>query len=382
MKKLYVLSICLTVLLAVICVCAIGEEKTDNTPIVHQPATEIPAVDSLMLAAIQAGQIPGGVVCVADKDTVLYLRAYGNRRVFPDTLPMTTNTVFDLASLSKPIATAMCVFALVSEGKLGHEDYVCDYLPQIKDSFNITHLLTHTSGMPAYLNVAHLQKRYGRTDAEVLIDSISKCPRIAQPGRVCRYSCLNYILLQQVVQAIEGKPLSEVAKEKVFNPIGMTSTCYNPDSLMLNIVAPTEYIHDSVLLCGVVHDPLARVMGGVSGNAGVFSCAEDLARLGMFLLENKNNEYIHTMTTMPDSLMFSGRTLGWGHNDSITSYTGKLFGPNTYCHTGFTGTSMIIDPDEELCLIILTNRVHPKAHGNINPLRGAVADAVMEYFRQ
>jgi CubicO group peptidase (beta-lactamase class C family) len=119
---------------------------------------------------------------------------------------------------------------------------------------------------------------------------------------------------------------------------------------------------------------------GNSGNAGVFSCAEDLALLGQYLLQNKNDKYIKEMTSMPDSLSFSGRTLGWGHNDSITSYTGTLFGPNTYCHTGYTGTSMIVDPDEELCLIILTNRVHPKDKGNLNPLRGAVADAVYRRF--
>ena len=348
---------------------------------VHEAVSCMPEIDSLMLSAVDSGLIPGGVVCVADCDTVLYLKAYGNRQVFPDTLPMTEETLFDLASLSKPTSTAMTVFSLVADGKLSLDEYVSKYVPQIKDSFNITHLLTHTSGLPPYLNVKRLVEHYGEATPEALLDSISKCPRIARPGEKVRYSCLNFILLQHVIQNIEGKSLAEVARERVFMPLGMKHTTYMPDSAWLPMVAPTEYIPvpdaDSVLLHGVVHDPLARVLNhGNSGNAGVFSCAEDLARLGQFLLKNKKNRYVAQMTSMPDSLAFSGRTLGWGHNDSLTSYTGNLFGPQTYCHTGYTGTSMIVDPEAELCLIILTNRVHPKDKGNLNPLRGAVADAV------
>ncbi|MBR1809894.1 MAG: beta-lactamase family protein [Paludibacteraceae bacterium] len=351
----------------------------------HEPSGVLSEVDSLMNDAVASGLIPGGVVCVTDRETILYLHAYGNRQVFPDTLPMTTETVFDLASLSKPTSTAMTIFSLVADGKLAIDDYVSKYVPQITDSFNITHLLTHTSGLPPYLNVRRLAEHYGETTPEVLLDSICKCPRIARPGEKCRYSCLNFILLQHVIQNIEGKPLYEVANERIFAPLGMNHTTYLPDSTFLPLVAPTEYIPvpdaDSLLLHGEVHDPLARVMNhGNSGNAGVFSCAEDLARLGMFLLKNKKNKYVHQMTSMPDSLAFSGRTLGWGHNDSITSYTGTLFGPETYCHTGYTGTSMITDPDAELCLIILTNRVHPHDKGNLNPLRGKVADAVFRIW--
>lgn len=347
----------------------------------HQPVADIVSVDSLMNEAVASGLIPGGVVCVTDAEHTLFLKAYGNRQVFPDTLPMTTETVFDLASLSKPVSTAMCVFSLVADGKLGLEDYVSKYVPQCTDSFNITHLLTHTSGLPPYLNVKHLQAHYGEATPQALLDSICRCPRIASPGQKCRYSCLNFIMLQHVVQNIEGKPLCQVAEQRVFAPLQMTHTCYMPDSAMLPLVAPTEFTPDSVLLHGQVHDPLARVMNhGNSGNAGVFSCAEDLAKLARFLLDNKDDRYIRTLTSMPDSLAFSGRTLGWGHNDSITSYTGSLFGPDTYCHTGYTGTSMIVDPDAELALIILTNRVHPCDKGNLNPLRAAVADAVMRQF--
>ena len=354
--------------------------------ICHRPLADVSSIDSLMNDAVAQRLIPGGVVCVTDADTVLFLRAYGNRQVFPDTLQMSVNTVFDLASLSKPTSTAMCVFSLVSEGRLGLQDLASKYIPQLTDSFNITHLLTHTSGLPPYLNVKRLCEHYGEPTPEALLDSISKCPRLSMPGEKCRYSCLNFILLQHVVQNICGKPLCEVARERVFEPLLMAHTSYMPDSTLLPLIAPTEYIPvpdaDSLLLYGVVHDPLARVMNhGNSGNAGVFSCAEDLARLGQFLLRNKNNTYVHEMTSMPDSLAFSGRTLGWGHNDSITSYTGSLFGPDTYCHTGYTGTSMIVDPDEELCLIILTNRVHPYDKGNLNPLRGALADVVFSVFR-
>lgn len=384
MNRRIVILLCVFVIGIAGCMLAVYGERplvVDCEYYAHQPAVVIPSVDSLMLSAIREGVIPGGVVCVTDKDRVLYLKAYGNRQVFPDTLPMTPNTIFDIASLSKPTSTAMCIFSLVADGKLSLDDYVSDYIPQIKDSFNITHLLTHTSGLPSYLNIKHIEKRYGVVNAQVLLDTICRCPRYASAGQSYRYSCLNFILLQHVIENIENAPLSEVAHRRIFVPLGMTHTCYQPDSSMLPLVAPTELMNNSVLLHGQVHDPLARICnGGISGNAGVFSCAEDLARLGRFLLANKNNQYVHTMTTVPDSLAFANRTLGWKHRDSILSCAGTLFGPNTYCHTGYTGTSMVVDPDEELCLIILTNRVHPKDKGNLNPLRLAVADAVTNQF--
>lgn len=347
------------------------------------------AIDSLLTEAIISGVINGGVVCVASADSILFLRAYGNKQVYPDTLPMNTNTIFDLASLSKSTSTAMCVFALLKENKLSLNEKVSKYVPEINDEFTIVHLLTHTSGLPPYLNVNRLLERYAdrddRTLADCLLDSICHCPR-SPFGVKYRYSCLNYILLQHVLENIEEKPLCDIAREKVFEPLDMKYTTYLPDSILLPLIAPTELVYvdsDSVVLHGVVHDPLARVMNaGNSGNAGVFSCAEDLTKLAQYLLQNKNDYYVQQMSNVPDSLAFSERTLGWQINTDDLRYTGTLFSNHAYCHTGYTGTSMIIDPDNNLCLILLTNRVHPHDKGNLTPLRASLADVVMSEWRK
>lgn len=339
-------------------------------------------IDSIMTDAIANDFISGGVVCVTNADSILYLRAFGYRQVYPDTLPMMVNTIFDLASLTKPTSTAMCVFALYKDGKLDLNDLVSNYVPQIKDDFTIVHLLSHTSGLPAYLNVSNLlENAHDRDLPYVLLDSISHCPRLSPTGKRYRYSCLNYILLQHVIENIENKPLYEVAEERVFKSLGMFHTCYMPDSTLFPLIAPTEMQPDSTILHGVVHDPLARVMNnGNSGNAGVFSSAYDLALLAQYLLKNKDEKYIVEMSSVPDSLAFAKRTLGWQINSKELTYTGNFFSENAYCHTGYTGTSMIIDPEKKICLIILTNRVHPHDSGNITLLRASIADEVVKNF--
>ncbi len=384
-----------------------------------KPITEeqIAQVDALMDSAIVAGGIPGGVVCLTADTGIVFLKAYGNRQVVsshlacetdecytvvPDTLPMTTNTVFDLASLTKSVATTSAIMCLVRDSALDVNTPVGQFIPAFEkgDSITLAHLLTHTSGLPPYLNVKRLTKRYGEGNRQGLMDSICHCPRWSSAGEKQNYSCLNFITLQRVVEEISGERFDEYCQKHVFEPMGMKDTRFYPleadatngistalseqetQCMASLLVAPTELLEDSSLLCGAVHDPLARVMNaGISGNAGCFSTAEDLARLAQYLLQHKEDSIVKTFTTVPDSLAFSRRTLGWAAPDSTVRYLGTNPTPLTYGHTGYTGTSMVIVPEQSKALIILTNRVHPYDTHGVNQLRKRIADAVsLNYF--
>lgn len=336
-------------------------------------------IDTLMNAAVLTRLIPGGVVCVTDADSVIFLKAYGNRSVYPDTLPMTDSTIFDIASLSKPAGTAMAALKLAEENKIALDDYVCKYIDEFEGDATIAQLLNHTSGLPSYVNVTKLKKAYGVLNDTVLLDYVCHCPRIFKEGERAYYSCLNYIMLQHVIERASGEKFSDYCLKHVFLPLGMYSTRLLPDTTHLENIAPTELGKDNVLLWGVVHDPLARMLNhGNSGNAGVFSNAHDLALLAQLLLQNKSSDWVQLLTTEPDDAEPFGRTMGWEINSDDITFTGTMLSNCAYCHTGYTGTSMVVDPENNVAVIILTNRVHPKDKGNINKLRGLITDAVAQ----
>ncbi len=382
-----------------------------NKPITQE---QIAQVDALMDSAILDGDIPGGVVCLTTDTGIIFLKSYGNKQlvstylacetdsfytIVPDTVPMTTNTVFDLASLTKSIATTSAIMTLVRDSALELNTPVGAFIPAFEkgDSITLVHLLTHTSGLPAYLNVKRLAKRYGEYNRQGLIDSICHCPRWTRAGEKKNYSCLNFITLQRIVEEITGERFDMYCKKHVFEPMEMNDTHFYPvegDAIngvstsifskethhrRVSTVAPTELLEDSSLLCGYVHDPLARVMNaGISGNAGCFSTAEDLARLAQYLLQHKQDSIVQMFTTVPDSLAFARRTLGWAAPDSTVRYLGTNPTPLTYGHTGYTGTSMVVVPEQNKALIILTNRVHPYDKGGVNGLRRKVADILLQ----
>ena len=334
-----------------------------------------------MNTAVQTHLIPGGVVCVTDADSILFLKAYGNRCVYPDTLPMTDSTVFDIASLSKPVATAMATLLLAEEKKISINEYVCTYIDEFEGDATIAQLLNHTSGLPSYANVTKLKKAYGVLNDTVLLDYICHCPRTFSEGERAYYSCLNYIMLQYVIERVSGDSFAHYCLQHVFLPLGMYNTCLLPDTTHLENIAPTELGKDNILLWGVVHDPLARMLNhGNSGNAGVFTNARDLALLAQLLLQNKSSDWVRMLTTEPNDKEPLGRAMGWGINNDDLTFTGSKLSNCAYCHTGYTGTSMVVDPENDIAVIILTNRVHPKDKGNINALRGLIADAVAEYL--
>ena len=353
-------------------------------------------VDAIIYESIENGEIPGAVLAIVRHGSLAYLKAYGNKSVYPNVEPMTENTVFDMASVSKPVGTAISIMQLVENGKLRLTDPVSMYIPGFQPwvdpesnrriEIRIIDLLTHSSGLPSYITATLLTEKYGSPNPKALMDSIATSRRDFRPTTRFQYSCLNFITLQNVLQNITGQLLCDYAKEHVFDVLGMTHTTYNPTGEILALTAPTEKQEDGSVLLGKVHDPLARLLNdGNSGNAGVFSNAEDLALLAAAMMNGGayNGKRIlspltvETMTRVPEEISSLGRCLGWDNYSSYASNNGNLFDPErTYGHTGYTGTSIIIDPVAQTAVILLAHRVHPADVGSVVRLRALVANAV------
>jgi CubicO group peptidase (beta-lactamase class C family) len=350
--------------------------------------------DNAINQSVQDGDIPGAVLAVVRHKKLAYLKAYGNKQVYPETVAMTTNTVFDLASLSKSVSTAISTMILLERGQLRLRDQVAMYIPGFqpwtdtitgrKRNIRIVDLLTHTSGLPPYAPVEELKKQYTVPNPDGLITYISNVKRNNEPTRVFDYSCLNFITLQRIIENISGMSLQNFARQNIFSPLGMKHTDYNPTGETLDWTAPTEKQADGSVLKGKVHDPLANIMnGGVSGNAGIFSNAEDIAILTAMLLNDGEINgvrilsplTVRTMRSVPKGFEEFGRSLGW---DVYSGYAsdGDLFDTPAYGHTGYTGTSITIDPDSDTAVILLTNRVHPDDKGAVSRLREIVANVV------
>lgn len=297
--------------------------------------------DEAIETAIAGKEIPGAVLAVVRNGKMAYLKAYGNKRIYPDTEPMTVNTVFDMASCSKSISTAVCTMILAERGKIRLLDPVSRYIPDFKDweskdgkdkkVIRIADLLTHSSGLPPYAPAAELEQKYGSPNPAGLMEYIAGCKRDFKPQTGFQYSCLNFITLQHIIEAVSGQSLRDFARENVFDVLGMKHTDYLPclrdkNGKWINTVplpeniAPTEKQPDGQVLCGQVHDPLARILnGGISGNAGVFSCAEDIAIL-CAALQNGGEwnghrilspQGVKTMRTVPRATADLGRSPGW-----------------------------------------------------------------------
>jgi CubicO group peptidase (beta-lactamase class C family) len=352
--------------------------------------------DKIILESIEKKEIPGAVLAIVRNGKMAYIKAYGNKQVYPDIVPMTENTVFDMASVSKSMSTAICAMILIERGQLRLNDNVRMYIDGYKGwekekgrptDIKIIDLMTHTSGLPPYANVDSVKAKYGAPNRDGLIEHIATCKRDFAPKSDFQYSCLNFITLQRIIETISGQDLRSFAKQNIFDVLDMKYTDYNPTGETLALCAPTEKQTDGSVISGKVHDPLARIMNdGISGNAGVFSNADDIAILAAALLNGGKSELngktilspltVKLMRTVPQSVKQFGRTLGWDIYSPYASNNGDIFGLNTYGHTGYTGTSLIIDPDTKTAIILLTNRVHPDDKGSVVRLRALVANAV------
>ena len=323
---------------------------------------------------------PGATIAVGYGDSVVLLAAVGHYGA-DDKRPVTLETIYDLASLTKVIGLTTAAMMLVDQGKLDLDAPVQRYVPAFqganKERVLIRHLLTHSSGMPAWRPLYAEAKT--REEALALVDTTAL---LKQPGDTFVYSDLGAITLTQAVEAITGQRLNDFLDSRLFGPLGMRSTRYLPPESWRERIAPTE--HDTVfrhrLLRGEVHDENAGRLGGVSGHAGLFSTAPDLARFATWLLRLRTIDSLHVrdFTRKQGIPPGSSRALGWD-TPSDNSSAGTKMGPNAFGHTGFTGTSIWFDPDRNLFIVLLTNRVNPtRANTKIFQVRRRVADLVNE----
>lgn len=336
-------------------------------------------VDRLLETYRERGAFPGGVLAVGYKGALVHLHPFGNLSYDADSPQVTARTMYDLASLTKVIATTTMAMILVDEGKLELGRKVQDFLPGFqgpgKDVVTVRHLLTHSSGLPA---VAPLFKEIrGR---EAYLERIQAMDLEYPPGSRSTYSDLGVILLGAILEQISGQPLETFTRERVFEPLGMRDTLFNPPAASRSRIAPTEQDPwRGRMAQGEVHDENASAMGGAAPHAGLFGTAGDLARFAQTMLDGGivSRETI-ALFTRRAGIPNSDRALGWDTKSAQGSSAGTLFSANSFGHTGFTGTSMWIDPERQLYVILLTNRVHPTRENNlIREVRPAVADAVV-----
>jgi len=343
------------------------------------PVVRLSSVDAVIDHAISEGTVPGAVLLVGHNGRVIYRKAYGHRALDPRREPMTLDTIFDLASLTKVIATTTAVMQLVERGKMRFNDPVAKYLPEFaqngKQDITIRQLLTHYSGLPPDLDLKTpwqgKQTGYDMAFAETLQDP---------PGSRFTYSDINFIVLGALVERVSGETLDEYSKRHIFIPLKMFHTRFLPPAVWLPKIAPTQYDENNHMLRGVVHDPTVRRMGGVAGQAGLFSTADDLAKFAQALLNHGDGilspASVEKMTSPeqpPSAPVLRG--FGWDIDSPYSSNRGDLLPIGGYGHTGFTGTSLWIDPAAKTYIILLTNAVHPRG-GNAIALRTEVATAV------
>ena len=401
--------------------------------------------DSVINSAIERDDFPGAVLCVvgraADGESmgdILYLKAYGSRQVtsgrssdgkfVADTIAMTTDAVFDMASVSKCVGTTLSFMRLVEDGKVRIDDAVSRYIDDFKpweskpekrgepvetEAITVRHLLNHTSGLAPGIYVPSFVKRYekwGDPSKMNLRDSLVSylaldAVRNTRPGEKMRYSCLNFITLQAIIERVSGERLDHFAARNVFEPLGLKNTWYNPiDEREKPFAVDAPIVPTSVegghLLNGEVHDPTARIVNrGVSGNAGLFSTAEDLAAVASMLMNGGkystpregllgklgfmqckqlySQHCVDTFFELTDECQEHGRTLGWdtGSFGDLDDYQRVIN------HTGYTGTSIQMNLDEGVAVILLTNRVHPIDDGAVGRTRALVTNIISSALR-
>lgn len=324
--------------------------------------------------AIAAGDYPGAVILAAHHGHIIYRGVFGSRRIAPNTAPMRSDTLFDIASLTKVVATTPAIMQLVEQGKLDLDALVTQYWPAFatngKDTITIRELLTHTSGLPA--DISTPETWHGEAEA---LEKIVRMQVQHTPGTIFLYSDVNFIVLAYLVEIISGEHFDHYVKSHIIDPLAMHDTFFLPATALVDRIAPTEVI-DNKPRWGVVNDPSAYAMGGVAGNAGLFSSASDLGIYAQCLLNNgrisnvsqqgkKQTRYLLSplsilKMTSPQSPVSSDaiRGLGWDI-DSAYSNRGDLFPVGSFGHTGWTGTSLWIDPLTQTWIIILTSRTHP-----------------------
>ncbi len=351
-----------------ICISAFGQQTSG-----------LSALDSVVETAIQKHEVPGAVLLVGHDGRVIYKKAFGDRAIEPARSAMTVNTVFDIASLTKVVATTVAAMQLVEQGKVRLNDPVVKYIPEFgqngKGDITVRDLLTHFSGLPPSLDLSHPWA--GRDTGYSM--AFSTMP-ILPPETRFVYSDVDFIVLGALIERVGGASFESYCTQKIFVPLGMEHTRFLPPADWRLQIAPTEYDERGQMLHGVVHDPTVRRMGGVAGQAGVFSTVDDLAKFAQAMLDGNpvmSPVAIQKMTSPqqpPTSPALRG--FGWDIDSPFSSNRGEFLPVGSFGHTGFTGTSLWIDPTTRTYIILLTNAVHPRGRSSAISLRAKVATAV------
>jgi uncharacterized protein YbbC (DUF1343 family)/CubicO group peptidase (beta-lactamase class C family) len=364
--------------------------QTTDPAAVGMSAAALAHLDEIIDAEIAKKQLPGAVVVAGRKGKVVWRRAYGSRALEPAVERMTVDTIFDIASLTKVVATATSMMILVERGLVRLGDPVSRYIPEFgemgKRNITVEQLLTHRSGLIADNDI----KDYEQGPEEAM-RNIWKLAPLAEPGSKFIYSDVNYIVLAELVKRLSGKPIDQFAAENIFRPLGMKDTGYKPDASLAPRIAPTEKRGDKWMR-GEVHDPRSYLLGGVAGHAGLFSTADDLAIYCQMILNLGEYCGARILSPMGVARMTEARPtggnavdglargIGWDIFTGFSANRGDLFPIGSFGHTGFTGTSLWLDPSSETFVVFLSNRVHPKLDpkkpADVNSLRGRVASVV------
>lgn len=367
------------------------------------PPAACDEIDRLVGEALAQGQMAGAVVVAADRDQYLFVQAYGDRQSEPESLPMTPDTLFDLASLTKPIATACSVMLLVERGEVELAAPVATYLPEFswhgKDEITVTDLLLHQGGL-----IPDNALRDYEDGPEVAWEKICDLSLRQPPGEAFVYTDVGFIVLGKLVERLSGQRLDEFAAENLYRPLAMASTGFVPGEALRARAAATER-REGRWMVGEVHDPRAYLMGGVAGHAGLFATAEDLVTFGRMLLVEGQIPSVDSdsdsdsdpdpdpdsdsgrrprvmqpatvrLMRQPREVSRGQRALGWDVQSPYSGNRGRSLSPSAFGHGGFTGTVFWVDPEKDLVFVFLSNRLHPDGQGSVNGLAGELATRI------
>lgn len=342
-------------------------------------AEKLAQIDAIVARGLEQKQMPGCVVLVGRSGKVAWLKAYGEKQ---EGVPMTADTVFDLASLTKPIATATAVMKLVEEGKLDVSAPVARYLPEFaangKENITLAHLLTHQGGL-----IADNALRDYQDGADKAWERIFALKPLAAPEERFIYSDVGFEVLGKIVERTSGQDLNQFTRQAIFEPLGMDATTYLPGEALRQRAAPTQRRNDAWMQ-GEVHDPRAYLLGGIAGHAGLFSTAEDLAVYAQMLLGKGEYGGVRVLKDETVAMMIEPRRVagggrrsyGWDVRTGYSSNRGQGLSDRAFGHGGFTGTVLWIDPQLDLFYVFLSNRVHPDGKGSVNRLAGEIGTVV------
>ena len=353
--------------------------------LIKQFSEKLEPVRDIVEKDLREGKIPGAVIVVGTPEGVVYRRAFGYRSIEPRQLPMTEETIFDVASLTKVVATTTAIMQLAEKGKLKLDARVARYWPAFsargKRDITLRQLLTHYSGLRPDLDLKPQWSGY-KTAMRMIIREKPVC----RPGTCFIYSDINFEILGEIVRRVSGKPLNVYCPKNIFKPLGMTNTLFNPSRRLRDRIAPTEY-YEGTMRCGIVHDPACFSMGGMAGHAGLFSTADDLSRFAQMLLHGGRIGHVRILKTATVDKMTTPqsppgektlRGLGWDIGPPLASNRDELPPVGSYGHLGFTGTAIWIDPTSKVYVIVLTNRVHPDGKGDVKALRANIKALVSD----